>query len=140
MTTKTYLSQVKDLERAINRKLEEIYKIKTLVTNITIAYDGDRVQTSRNDSIGNSVAKIVDFEKEVGEIVDKYISMRKTITEQIDSMENEDYKDVLTERYINALTFDEMTEKLPMSRNKIIQHVHPKALIEFERRYGYLYK
>lgn len=140
MLTKQYLYQVRNLDRAVNRKLEEIFKLKTMATNITVTYDSERVQTSPSDKLSSTVAKIVDYENEVDALVDKYIATRKRIIEQIESLPNEDYRDVLTERYINGLTFDAMTTKLHMSRNKIIQHVHPKALADFETRFGYLYK
>ena len=62
MNTKQYLNQVRRSDRMINNKLSEIYQLKTLATSISVATDGDRVQSSGNkDRMGNTVARLVDL-------------------------------------------------------------------------------
>ena len=87
MTTKDYLRQIYRYERMINNNLAEIYQLRSLASNISIAITGDKVQTSGNkDTLGNTMAKIYDLEKEVDALVDSLYEKKQIIVDQIESM------------------------------------------------------
>ena len=112
MTTKSYLSQIERLDRMIQNKLSEIYQLKTMACSVTVSNDGDRVQNSGDkDRMGTTVAKIVDLERETDELVDSFVEKRKRIVEQIDSIDNIDYYNVLSMRYVSRDTFESISEK-----------------------------
>ena len=136
MTTKSYLSQIERLDRMIQNKLSEIYQLKTMACSVTVSNDGDRVQNSGDkDRMGTTVAKIVDLERETDELVDSFVEKRKRIVGQIDSIENVDYYNVLSMRYISRDTFETIAEKTNWSIRKVFS-LHGKALLEFEKMYG----
>lgn len=136
MTTKSYLSQIERLDRMIQNKLSEIYQLKTMACSVTVSNDGDRVQNSGDkDRIGTTVAKIVDLERETDELVDSFVEKRKRIVEQIDSIDNIDYYNVLSMRYVSRDTFESISEKTNWSIRKVFT-LHGKALLDFETRYG----
>lgn len=136
MTTKSYLSQIERLDRMIQNKLSEIYQLKTMACSVTVSNDGDRVQNSGDkDRMGTAVAKIVDLERETDELVDSFVEKRKRIVEQIDSIDNIDYYNVLSMRYVSRDTFESIAEKTNWSIRKVFT-LHGKALFDFETRYG----
>lgn len=140
MTTKEYLSQIKNYDRRINHKLSQIYQYRTLLTNISIAVKPDKIQaTPEHDKMSKNIAKIVDLEREVNELVNKYTDLKQKIIEQIESLPNEEQIDVLAARFIQDLSFDEIPDEVGMSRRKVF-YVYNKALEEFETRYGRRYK
>ena len=136
MDTKQYLQQIERLDKMIQNKLSEIYQLKTMACSVTISNDSERVQTSSDkDRLGSTVAKIVDLEKETDRLVDSFIDKRNHIIGQIDGLDNVDYYNVLSMRYVGRDTYEEIANKTNWSIRKVFS-MHGEALKEFERLYG----
>ena len=139
MNTKQYLNQVRRYDRMISNKLSEIYQLKTLATSISVATDGDRVQSSGNkDRMGNTVARLVDLERETDKLIQVYTEKRQVIISQIDSMEDMNFYDVLFHRYIEGKTFEAISEDIHYSWRQVMR-IHDDALEEFEKKFGSCY-
>lgn len=139
MTTKEYLSQVSRINKMINNKLSEVYQIKTLACSISVAVGEERVQSSGSqDRLGNTVAKFVDLEKEVDVMIDELIEKRKILINQIDSLENEIYYELLTLKYIKGDKLDKIADDMGYSFRQITR-IHGAALLDFEKKYGKTY-
>ena len=111
MNTKTYLNQISRLDKMIQNKLSEIYRLKTIACSVTVSTDKEAVNVSSDkDKLGSTVTKIVDLEKDT------------------------DYH-VLSMRYVNQNTFEEIAQATNWSIRKIFT-IHGRALQEFERLYG----
>ena len=96
MNTKTYLNQISRLDKMIQNKLSEIYRLKTIACSVTVSTDKEAVDVSSDkDKLGSTVTKIVDLEKDTDRLVDEFMRKRNHIISQIDSMENTDYYHVL---------------------------------------------
>lgn len=140
MTTKTYLEQIKTYDRMIENKLFDIYRMTSLACGMTVAPKQDKVQTSQSgDKIVNAVIKIMEYESDVNRLVNEMIEKKQHIVDQIDGMENRDYSDVLTWRFVNLKSFDVMPDILKMSRSKVY-YTYKNAIKEFEKKYGHEYK
>lgn len=136
MTTKEYLWQVDRLNRMIDNKLSEIYQMKTLACSISVISNAEKVKSSvSHDKMGDTIAKIVDMENEADEMIDKMFDLKKTIINQIESIENTKHYDVLFCRYIGKMTFEKIAERLNYSIVQVFR-IHEKALEEFESLYG----
>ena len=132
MNTKTYLNQISRLDKMIQNKLSEIYRLKTIACSVTVSTDKEAVDVSSDkDKLGSTVTKIVDLEKDT----DRLMRKRNHSISQIDSMENTDYYHVLSMRYVNQNTFEEIAQATNWSIRKIFT-IHGRALQEFERLYG----
>lgn len=139
MTTKQYLRQIERYQRMINNKLSEIYQLKALATGISVATDGDRVQSSgAKDRMASMVAKIVDLERETDDLVHKFTEKRQTIISQIDGIEDTNYYDVLFHRYVEYKTFEAIAENMNYSWRQVMR-IHDDALDVFEKQYGSIY-
>lgn len=136
MNTKTYLNQISRLDKMIQNKLSEIYRLKTIACSVTVSTDKEAVDVSSDkDKLGSTVTKIVDLEKDTDKLVDEFMRKRNHIISQIDSMENTDYYHVLSMRYVNQNTFEEIAQATNWSIRKIFT-IYGRALQEFERLYG----
>lgn len=136
MTTKSYLQQIERLEKMIQNKLSEIYRLKTMACSVSVSSDNERVQTSPDkDRLGSTVSKIVDLERETDALVDSFIDKRNHIIEQIDNIQDSNMYHVLSARYVSNKNFDEIANDMFYSRMQI-NRIHGKALLEFERIYG----
>lgn len=146
MTTKRYLKQIDRYDRMIQNKLSEVYQLRTMVSNISIVVDGDKVQTSGNkDILGNTMAKIYDLEKEIDEIIDEFVEKKNKIIWQIENMmkefnteRGEEYYDVLTAKFVKCMAFDDIPGEVKMSERKMF-YVYKEAIEEFEKLYGHEY-
>lgn len=85
MNSRDYLKQLQLLDVKISQKLEEAYNLKLLAESTgSIAPDPDKVQTSvSGDKMAGMVAKYVDLEHRIDQMVDRYVYMRDRIIDQI---------------------------------------------------------
>lgn len=137
MTAKQYLRQARRLDNMVDAKLEQVMELRNLATKTTSTLRlDDRVQSSGNhDKLAETIAKIVDLENEINTMVDVLIDLKSEIIERIDGISNDDYRLLLTLRYINQKTWEETAVEMGYTYQWV--HVlHSRALVEFEKMYG----
>jgi len=135
MTAKEYLSQIRSLDHSINNSIAEIYRLKSMAVSITIEPKGDSICVSgEKDRMGNIIAKIVDLQKELESDVESYTKKRNELIEKINTLENKEYRDVLTQRFVLCKPFDSIYESIHMSRSKMF-YVYDNALEFFGNKY-----
>lgn len=139
MTTKDYLNQISRLNRMINNKLTEIAQLRELSCSISAVKNEERVLSSLDpDKIGTTYAKIDEMERNLDKMIDEYTDKKNTIIGQIDSIENEDYYNVLFSRYIEKKTFEVIATEMNFSYRNVTR-LHGRALKVFEEKYGNSY-
>lgn len=133
MNVKQYLRQVWRLDNTVNAKLEQLELLKSLVTKVTSTLVDDRVQESKShDKISKLICKMVDLEKEITNDIDKLVDLKREIMHKIDSIPNEDYKILLTLRYLNFKTWEQIAVEMNYDY-RWIHRLHAKALTAFEK-------
>lgn len=140
MDTKTYLQQISRLDRMINNKLSEISQLRELEMSVSAVKNEERVQTTPNfDKIGTAYCKIEEMEEKLDKLIDEYVDKKNLIISQIDGIENETYYEILFARYIEKKTFEKIADEMTYSFRNVTR-IHGRALQEFEKKYGNLYK
>lgn len=140
MDTKTYLQQISRLDRMINNKLSEISQLRELAMSVSAVKNEERVQTTPNfDKIGTAYCKIEEMEEKLDKLIDEYVDKKNLIISQIDGIENETYYEILFARYIEKKTFEKIADEMTYSFRNVTR-LHGRALQEFEKKYGNLYK
>lgn len=135
MTTQAYLSQAIRFERMTRNKLNEIQRYKDMSLSTTVAPKQDVIQSSGSkDKMGTMVAKILDLEKEVGNLT----VVRDKIIKQIEGLSDPDMYQVLYGKYIDDCSLNEIARMIHLSKTHIYR-LHDKALEEFEKKYGKYY-
>ena len=136
MTTKDYLNQISRLNRMINNKLTEIAQLRELSCSISAVKNEERVLSSSDpDKIGTTYAEM---ERNLDKMIDEYTDKKNTIIGQIDSIEDEDYYNVLFSRYIEKKTFEVIATEMNFSYRNVTR-LHGRALKVFEEKYGNSY-
>lgn len=136
MTAKEYLRQLWNLDREIEIKYRELEELRAQI--------GIKAQPDPNENVGSShsvsdpvsdiAVRIVQMEHRINRKIDRLINLKRKITEQIDGMENRNYRMILTCRYVLMQTWDDVADSVGYSiQNCYI--IHGKALQEFYNQY-----
>lgn len=140
METKQYLGQISRLDRMIKNKMSELAQYKELAYGLSAVANEEKVKSSASsfDKIGIKIAKIVEMEEKINNLIDEYVDKKNLIIFQIDNMEDDINYEILYSRYIEKKTFEDIAVKLHYSWRQIIR-LHGRALNEFEKKYGSTY-
>lgn len=136
MTAKEYLRQLWNLDREIEIKYRELEELRAQI--------GIKAQPDPNENVGHSgntsdpvsdiAVRIVQMEHRINRKIDRLINLKRKISEQIDGMENRNYRMILTCRYVLMQTWDDVADSVGYSiQNCYI--IHGKALQEFYNQY-----
>jgi hypothetical protein len=133
VTAKQYLRQVKRLDDIVNAKLEQVHALRDLAARITSRPSVDGVQVSGNhDKIGDAIAKIIDLERDINETVNRLIDLKREVITNIDRVPTDDYRLLLTLRYLNFKTWEQIAVDMCYTY-KWVHILHGRALEEFEK-------
>jgi len=139
MTTAKYLSQIKEFNIKIDRKIAEIYRLREISTSANNAANTEKVQTSiKYDKLGDSIVKIVDAEKEIDRLIDIYISKKREIINQIDQIEDIEQYEILHLYFVEGYTIKECAKFKDCSIRKV-NAIKANAMKTFEKMFGRLY-
>lgn len=135
MTAKEYLNKIRTLDFQIKKKREQLENLKLLRRSIRgFDYSGVKVQTSpHGDETINKALEIMELENE---ITNKAINLEKTrneIMEEIASLKNEYYIEVLTMRYCDLYSLEQIAVKMKLSFDRAA-HIHLEALDNFQKK------
>jgi hypothetical protein len=110
MSIKKFLNQAFYLDRLIQANRDELERLQAVAESISCPdLSAERVQGGeRSDKIGNTVAKIVDLEREIQYENDRYVQARKDIQRVIDAVSKPRLKLILQERYLNFKKWEQI--------------------------------
>lgn len=134
MEIKEYLKQAYLLDKRIQHYLEDIKRLRLMATSVSSPrYDIDRVQTSKNTEAPfvKSLNKIMDLEAKINEKLILFISLKEQILDMISKLESVDEQLLLTYRYLNNMTWDEIAKELHASRATVLRW-HGNALVKLK--------
>lgn len=135
MTAKEYLRTLRWTELSIETRKDELRRLDAEYTYLSgISYDRDRVQTSPSGDAFPQSDRRIDLAIKIREDILAMQRLRTDIIGKITGLDNPLYSQVLLERYVNYLSFDDIADKMHYSY-VYITHIHGEALQEFARRY-----
>ena len=135
MTAKEYLRTLRWTELSIETRKDELRRLDAEYTYLSgISYDRDRVQTSPSGAAFPQSDRRIDLAIKIREDILAMQKLRTDIIGKITGLDNPLYSQVLLERYVNYLSFDDIADKMHYSY-VYITHIHGEALQEFARRY-----
>jgi DNA-directed RNA polymerase specialized sigma subunit len=123
-----YLKRYITLDREIDRKLEEVSRLRSKLTRVTEVYSTEpRGGGSIYGKTEEILAKIVDLEREIDADVDRLISIRDNIKVIIEAVEDDRERLLLQYRYLDGRTFEEIAVQMYYSWRQI-HRLHSRAL------------
>jgi len=123
-----YLKRYITLDREIDRKLEEVARLRAKLTWVTGVFTAEpRGGGTIYGKTEEILAKIVDLEKEIDADVDRLIEVRDSIKSIIESVEDDRERLLLQYRYLDGRTFEEIAVQMHYSWRQI-HRLHSQAL------------
>lgn len=122
MTKIEYLSQVYKLQLKIDKKKIRAEEYERLSMSIPGPnYDQPVVDKTRSleAPFVKWIGKLIYIQKEIEELEKKLDVLKAEVIGVIETLENEDYKNVLALRYISCLTWGEICGKLYISLSTV---------------------
>lgn len=128
MTAKEYLSQAGTLHQIIEKRLERIETLRSLVQSANISYGGEVVSHTRNTtSLQNITIRLVEAEDELANEIKQLADKREEIMEFLGQVENADYRRILEKRYLSGQTWNQIVADMHVSRAWVFEQ-HARAL------------
>lgn len=122
-----YLKQLKSLDKQIDRNILELEKWQSRASKITTIMTGMPGANNVSDKICDSVANIIDLDNQINADIDKYVDLKNEILEKINSISDDRYRNILSDRYINCWTWEEIAWKNSYSWQHVYR-LHEKGL------------
>jgi len=123
-----YLKRYINLDREIERKLEEIDRPRAKLTRITQVLNAEPQGGGSIDGKTEEIlAKIVDLEKEIDADIDRLVAIRDGIKTMIEAGEDDRERVLLQYRYIDGWTFEKVAVEMNYSWRQI-HRLHSRAL------------
>lgn len=129
MTAKEYLKGIIDLRKAAAYRRIKIEALESAAERTTVPVTGmPRAPGADPSPLASVICKKVDLEREIAEIERK----RGAVIEEIDLLENDEYKALLTLRYVEEMKWDAVMARMGYSETHI-HRLHRSALEEFDK-------
>jgi DNA-directed RNA polymerase specialized sigma subunit len=131
LNSKEFLEQVRYVDRAIDTKLEQLYRLRNEATKATsLVSDMPRGGSPNLQRLEDTIVKIIDLEREINRDIDRLIDMKAAARASINAMANPDERLILEMRYLCYKTWTEIAETIGCSESNIYR-LHGFALANF---------
>lgn len=125
---KTYLRKIELLDTNINNRISDLHALKSLSTKITATISLVSVSGSGNqDKLGDAVAKIIELQEEINRKIDKFVNLKRNISDLLEQIEDPDQVKVLHMRYFEYKPWEQIAIEMKYSYRNVC-YIHGKAL------------
>ena len=128
MTVKEFLKKGRNLNDEINADVQALVKLRALIYGTAARYDNVRVQTSPGNTQENNIIKLIELENKINAKIDRLIDYQSKMHDLINFIDNTRYRTLLTERYINCKTWEEIAAEFKFKDVRHIYRLHGEAL------------
>lgn len=132
MTAKEYLQQARTLDLLINAKQDELYALRLTATSVSSPVLGDKVKSGSTNNTMQIVDKIIALQELINSEVDRLVDLKAEIHEKIEKVYNPQFIALLTDKYINGFTLEQIAERMDKSY-ETVRGWHGQALQIFRR-------
>lgn len=132
MTAKEFLNQAYRLNELIDSDVEELERLCDLATRISGSNFGERVQSSRNPDppFVRYLDDIMEMEQKIHRELCELVVLKKKITESLEKVGNREERLLLTYRYLDNRTWEQIASMLSVS-DRTVHRIHASALRNF---------
>lgn len=137
MDAKEYLQNISNIDRTIDRLVEEREREEAKAMRCSAVYtSGLPGQSNRVSSVEHYACKLVDLERELDRQTDEYVDLKREARALVDTLRNKRYRDILTWRYFNGLNWAQIAKDGHYSEDRA-KHLHGEALLAFQKILDY---
>ena len=128
MTPKEYMSMAYGIDQSINSKLEQISSLRSMAAVGSKLMSDMPGSPNRNISkMENTIIKVIMLEEEINADIDELVDLKAEIYGVINSIEEEDYKTLLEQRYLCFRDWKDIAVFMRYNE-RYIYKLHGKAL------------
>lgn len=132
MTAKEYLQQARTLDLLINAKQDELYALRLTATSVSSPTLGDKVKSGSANNAMQIVDKIIALQEVINREIDRLVDLKTEIHNRIEKVYNPSFIALLTDKYINGFTLEQIAERMNVA-DKTIYRMHGQALQVFRK-------
>ena len=130
-----YLSQVQYIDEMIGEKQDIIESMRSSITGTSASVEGERVQTSPKDRLGETCVKIVDLCTQMQDDIDKLLEMKTEVIQTIDQYVTDlKARKLLYLRYIKYMNIETAAHEMRLSR-RTAYNLHKIAIISISAKF-----
>ena len=130
-----YLIQLEYIDDMINEKKDIIESMRSSITGTSASVEGERVQTSPKDRLGETCVKIVDLCMQMQDDIDKLLEMKAEVIQTIDQYVTDlKARKLLYLRYIKYMSIETAAHEMRLSRATAYK-MHKAAVISISQKF-----
>lgn len=111
MTVKDYLEQYRTLDAEIEAEIEQVERLRLLVTRASAGYNSGGLNPMPYDKVGELTTQIVDLENKVNGKIEKLLALRMEIKGHIALIPDAKVRVVIDLHYISGQSFGEIAKR-----------------------------
>ncbi len=134
MTAKEYLLQLSKLDSLIDHESAEYTALMVRAEGNSSPELKERVQTSVSGDSMDSVLDAVEVKDKIRALQLRYIRQRRIIVDQIHSLDNPLYSNILYHRYVQGKNFEQIAVAICHTYKYTI-NLHGHALQAFQKKF-----
>lgn len=128
---KEYLSQIPKTDALIQRLLDTVITLRSILTSISCELKPDKVQTSGpKNSIEEGVARIDQLERTINARIDELIDLKEAAFSLIKEIPDLDQQNILIARYLQNMKWEVIARQMG-HEIRWVYKIHGKALVQF---------
>jgi DNA-directed RNA polymerase sigma subunit (sigma70/sigma32) len=132
-----FLKQIRTKRRELGILENSIREMRFMLMPSGIRYDLDKVQTSPEDRLSQSVADLVAVERRQKRQIDRLMSDIAKAEKLIETMPTPEYRELIRLRYVSGglklMTWEQVAEQMGYSADHVRGKLHGKAIAEARR-------
>lgn len=127
------LKRIRLVDIEIKQKLDELARLENTLFRSPQLKEIS-VQESKVGLKDDTYVKIMGYKDTIEKKIEELVDLKRRVLNVIDSIDDTEKRLILTMRYVNLKTWEQIERDLPMSR-KTMFIVHKKAVKEFDTKY-----
>lgn len=124
MTAKDWLRRGWQIDQEINSLLRTKQETRDRLTSVTAGYDGESVQGTRDP---HKYDRLAELDEKIDRRIDQLVAVKQEIMDAIAQVEDSRYRTLLTERYMEFKTWEQIAVDMNYTWRRVMQ-LHGEAL------------
>lgn len=130
-----YLSQIQYIDEMIGEKQDIIESMRSSITGTSASTEGERIQTSPKDRLGETCVKIVDLCTQMQDDIDRLLEMKTEVIQTIDQHVTDlKARKLLYLRYIKYMSIEVAAHEMRISR-RTAYYLHKIAIVNISAKF-----
>lgn len=124
MTAKAWLKRGWQLDREINSLLRTKEETRAWLMSVTASYTGEPVNGTRDP---HRYDRLAELDEKIDRRIDQLVAVKQEIVDAIAQVEDSRYRTLLTERYMEFKTWEQIAVDMNYTWRRVMQ-LHGEAL------------